>query len=75
MLQAETRAGTTVAYTTLMTAFLKAGRCEAAVQVYAKMRAAGVEPNLYTYNVLIAAYQGGQQWDEADNLLQEMRQS
>eukprot|EP00959_Pyramimonas_sp_CCMP1952_P129153 2700787-Pyramimonas_sp.AAC.1 len=67
--------GDTVSYTALMTTCLRAGRHKQALRVYDKMRAAGVPASAHTYNVLIAAYQSGRQWDEADNLLQEMRQS
>lgn len=57
LLNSDTASGTTVTYTTMMTACMKADKWEEALTVYKKMRAAGVPPNLHTYNVLIAAYQ------------------
>ena len=57
LLKSDTKSGTTVSYTSLMTAWVKADKWEDALDVYEKMRAAAVQPNIYTYNVLIAAHQ------------------
>jgi pentatricopeptide repeat domain-containing protein 1 len=64
--------GRTVAYTMLMTVRLRDGDWEAAVAAFDAMRAADVPPNLYTYNVLIAAYQAGRQWPQVERVVDEM---
>lgn len=55
--------GNTVTYTILMTACLRAGNCAQALCTYDQMRAAHVQPNLHTYNVLISVHQVGGGYD------------
>ncbi|KAJ4841386.1 hypothetical protein Tsubulata_011557 [Turnera subulata] len=61
-----------VAYTTVVSAFVKAGSMVRARQVLAEMARIGVPANLITYNILIKGYCQQLQIDEAKELLREM---
>ncbi|KAL5546224.1 hypothetical protein UlMin_005911 [Ulmus minor] len=61
-----------VTYTTVVSAFVKAGTMERARQVLAEMTRIGVPANRITYNILLKGYCKQLQIDKAKELLQEM---
>ncbi|CAH8391327.1 unnamed protein product [Eruca vesicaria subsp. sativa] len=61
-----------VTYTTVVSAFVKAGLMDRARQVLAEMARMGVPANRITYNVLLKGYCKQLQIDKAEDLLREM---
>ncbi|CAA7012999.1 unnamed protein product [Microthlaspi erraticum] len=61
-----------VSYTTVVSAFVKAGLMDRARQVLAEMARMGVPANRITYNVLLKGYCKQLQIDKAEDLLREM---
>lgn len=61
-----------VTYTTVVSAFVKAGLMDRARQVLAEMARMGVPANRITYNVLLKGYCKQLQIDRAEDLLREM---
>lgn len=61
-----------VTYTTVVSAFVKAGLMDRARQVLAEMARMGIPANRITYNVLLKGYCKQLQIDRAEDLLKEM---
>ncbi|XP_022767418.1 pentatricopeptide repeat-containing protein At3g09650, chloroplastic [Durio zibethinus] len=61
-----------VAYTTVVSAFVKAGLMDRAREVLAEMTRVGVPANQITYNILLKGYCKQLQIDKAKELLREM---
>ncbi|KFK38356.1 hypothetical protein AALP_AA3G103300 [Arabis alpina] len=61
-----------VSYTTVVSAFVKAGLMDRARQVLSEMARMGVPANRITYNVLLKGYCKQLQIDKAEDLLREM---
>ncbi|KAG9134522.1 hypothetical protein Leryth_000878 [Lithospermum erythrorhizon] len=61
-----------VTYTTVISAFVKAGTMDKAMEVLAEMTRIGVPANLVTYNILLKGYCQQLQVDKAKELIREM---
>lgn len=61
-----------VTYTTVISAFVKAGSMDRARQVLAEMTRIRVPANLVTYNILLKGHCQQLQMDEAKNLIEDM---
>ncbi|KAL8480581.1 hypothetical protein ACS0TY_026674 [Phlomoides rotata] len=61
-----------VTYTTVISAFVKAGSMERAREVVAEMGRSRVPANLITYNILLKGYCHQLQIDKAEDLIREM---
>ncbi|CAN0881367.1 Pentatricopeptide repeat-containing protein At3g09650, chloroplastic [Linum grandiflorum] len=61
-----------VTYTTVVSAFVKAGKMDRARQVLAEMTRIGVAANRITYNILLKGYCQQLQIDKAKELMKEM---